>query len=395
MPENAHECAFCERTGAPRRCEGCERAYYCDYVCQTHHWIYHIFSCNSGDVTTAHHLALAARHGDLPEPVTSAEYGISTAGSPHARIMLFGVYAGLLEGLGVKPVILHRWKEDGNLIENIKRAYEGVSEELRGDYYAWFLRNQHILSTEHVAVQEKEGLTVAQERAYRTWCFIGRPRDTPPQIVSSLVQSLPYNDGLCFELYTMLLRGVFPGPQFPIWMTFGFCACQGEEALTRLRSDYRALIAACTFEEFVRAFTNASLIRLFEEKGVTLCASPNIIDVLSGSPDRQKPVWPLKRYVECEYYNFKNKIIDSRTTKQLSIWGFSSVLPPEEQKMLVSLYKRFFGFETNGDPLQLDKARRAGRLYEFFTEDMLFILKPKKIYKRMLKVSKAPGSDLL
>lgn len=115
-----------------------------------------------------------------------------------------------------------------------------------------------------------------------------------------------------------------------------------------------------------------------------------IIDIhhLPESVSFPLSVWDLKEYI-------KNKIASGKESDKTyspipSVYvdyGFFNCASTEEHRMLVDLYKDFFVLEVEekANSRKLHSACVRGRLFAFFTEDLLFKLEPKDVYKRLLK----------
>ncbi|KAJ3569498.1 hypothetical protein NP233_g5010 [Leucocoprinus birnbaumii] len=380
-------CTSCQSTEPPpKRCGACKKAWYCSPACQKHDWVRHIFECNpSREITTADHLALAVRQGVTPEHVdTVSDYGFLSTVSRRDTIMLFGVYVGLLDVLGVKPLILHKWRKEGTLVENIEKEFDQIPEDLRGDYYLWFTKNQHVFSSGLTLQSHLKRQSNLEEDSRQAWCFIGRPPEASTNDIQRWTSSLPSEDRDCFTLYTLLLSGPYPSPVRPMWIHFGFCACPDEGAEKKLARSYKRLIRACSFKEFCIAYRSSSLASLFLRTGEDEYSNPYLLDVLSRSPHEHNPVWDLKQYI-CNWSSV-DIAYASVAPPPPPRWGFPPSQNAVDRQTLVELYKKFFDLGENANPLELNKARLEDCLFQFFTEELSLYLKPTKTYKRLLSL---------
>lgn len=398
MPERC--CTVCDETDPPPKlCAGCNKAWYCSRECQKSHWVFHIFDCNpSRPINSADYLALAVIKDTFPEnPQTCEDYGFNKV-DPAQASKLLGLYAGLLSSaiLNVKPLTLHRWRLEGTLIENIKREYERPPERNRGEYYPWFLQNQDVLRSGGAEENDSRNQARVDDELRRAWSFIGKPPDTSIGEILQWSQALPKHHNHCFALYVHALSNTRLSPDSDLWISFGYCACSSPWDEDELTQSYTKLIHSCTFDEFCTAYTSSSLFALFQARNVDLCISnleslglapstpnPQIIDVLSGSPYRNKSVWDLKQYI-------RNKIIHGRDNVSIrpipsisADYGFHRCQNREDGKLLFDIYKKYFN--SSDSPLKLHHACIQGRLFEFFEVDVKIQLRPKNDYKRLLQ----------
>lgn len=316
---------------------------------------------------------------------TLKDYGFShIMTDPRKPTMLLGLYIGLLDPryLGVKATTLHRWRLSGTLVENIKKEFERLPPAARGAYYTWFLENEGVVSGAGAEERERQ---IIEESIRRAWTFIGKSPTAPMREIMRYLNSISKEKADCFNFYTQLLSGSHPAPNLGQWIHAAFCACDSQEAEMGLAQSYIALIHLCTFEEFCTAYTSSSLISLFKDKDLAI-SDPFVIDVLSGSPNSSKSVWYLKQYIEVKVIHGQESDTTRLPTPSVAVdYGFLNCTSVEEHRMLVDLYKGFFALEEKANPLELHASCIQGRLFAYFVEDLMFKLKPKKVYKRMLK----------
>ncbi|KAF9444124.1 hypothetical protein P691DRAFT_778468 [Macrolepiota fuliginosa MF-IS2] len=384
----AHECKLCHDTDpAPKQCSACKKAWYCSKECQQHDWVQHIFDCNlPRAITTADYLALAVNQNLLPDhPQTIIDYGFANMIQPE---MLLGLYIGLLSPsyLGVKPYTLHKWRLKDTLVENIKREFESIPEAARGAYFPWFLQNEHVVSGARAEEAQRKFKSEADEWSRRAWCFIGRSPTASMDDIRQYQKSASREEKDCFFLYTNLLSGYHPSPAQDLWIYFGFCACNSQEAEMELARLYKMLINRCTFNQFLKAYTSYSLVSLFKDKEVNI-TDPLIIDVLSGIGGTHgwKSVWRLKQYIELKSIHGPDDTTIKPTPSIRVDYGLFNCRTSEEHKLLLDLYKGFFALGRGVNPLQLHQACIEGRLFMYFAQELSFKIKPRKTYERLLK----------
>lgn len=278
------------------------------------------------------------------------------------------------------------------MIENIKKEFQRIPEGNRGDYYAWFLDNQHIVGGERTQETEQEFQSQAEEYLLRAWRFLGKPPTTSIDEIRHYQSSIPKTQNDCFAFYAMRLSGGYPGPDLELWVNLGFCACECPEAEMQLSRQYNDLIHRCTFDEFHTAYRSSSLASLFRDKGIDIedpygigITNASITDVLSETPDRNKSVWDLKQFMENKKIHGPEDTTHHPTRSVSVDYGFLNCETQEEYKLLFDLYKGFFALRSAEKPLELHRACIQGRLFEYFTQDLKFKIQQKKKYKKLLR----------
>ncbi|KDQ23119.1 hypothetical protein PLEOSDRAFT_1108754 [Pleurotus ostreatus PC15] len=153
--ENRHTCGA-HIFASYKQCSGCKKVWYCSEACQKSNWVRHIFECQPRQpINTSHHLALAACDKLIPaDPQTRIDYGFTKVPTSEARLKLLGVYEVLIVYMNVPARKLHKWRNDGRLLPEIKAALEKLPGD-HGAHYHWLLENQHILDgSVHEATRE-------------------------------------------------------------------------------------------------------------------------------------------------------------------------------------------------------------------------------------------------
>lgn len=375
----SHGCNTCGKLCILRKCRRCQQAKYCSHKCQTADWLRHIIDCNTyvgTPVTSAHHLVHATVTGiPLSDPQARLDWGIdkAIALSPDAPPMLHLLYKGLIEEAGVLAMQLHRWRVDGTLVANIKAVYEAMPSEARGERYSWFLAHQSVLTDPYV--MEYEDAKGEDSMNRRVWPLVGGDPTACSATIRAFIGKLDDITLNCWALFRWIMSSTYPAPVTPLWLELGFCACPTKEDEMSLAAAYKDLISVCPFYVFCDAYAAGSLASLFLQHNITPYPSPTtastfrlcLADALSLPPYNTRSVWWLKRLTSIAPDNSE---VDWQCPYPLDVeWGFTHGRNKEDMQALMRLYKGFFSCPTS-NPLELDAARRAGRLFQFFFVDL-------------------------
>ena len=202
-----------------RCCSGCKRVYYCSTHCQEDDWVEHKFVCNPGryPITTADHLALAVRQDMFPgNRQTCEDYGFNRVHTDDEETNLLGLYIGMLIHLlmrsSQRAYRPHQNLEDSSqdhsqmacswsVVDKIKATYYKIPEDRRGEYFPWFLRNEHILApggqSSSTSAQASQAMPVELSGVHvdaavvTAWRFIGGSEsDSAEEIKAALARKL-------------------------------------------------------------------------------------------------------------------------------------------------------------------------------------------------------------
>ncbi|KAJ3568428.1 hypothetical protein NP233_g5722 [Leucocoprinus birnbaumii] len=383
------ECSRCKRTDPPpKQCAACERAFYCSSKCQRRDWVAHIFDCKpKRTLNSADYLAYSVlERGRQPEyPEAESHFGFGNSTDKGAAKRLVGLYTMLLhpDQLGVKPIALNRWRVEGTLKENIKREFQKLPEDKRGPDFAWFLKNSNVV--DELPLQKKlEMFESPIEKSIRKTCeSVGMPPTLTQAEMQGYINSMPPDENECLMMLTFLNMHAAPDISSTIWVKFGYSVF-GKHNEAPLAGMYFNLTRRCTFKEFCAAYALGSLVKLFTQYGIEV-DNPGLVDLLSETPEVKKSVWWLRQYIDIVLVNgFESEMEFKPGQPACGDYGFARVKTVEEHRMLVDLYKGFFANMTGTQPLEMHTACRKNRLFEFFTEEMSYKLKNKKVYKRLL-----------
>ena len=311
--------------------------------------------------------------------------------SSYSREMLLSLYEGLIKENNVTANRLHQWRVDGTLISEIEAIYEAMPLEARGERYSWFLSNKDVLENPNW-VMPADLVQAERDMDTRMWVIVrqnltGHSTTTMRAFLRTLDE--PGRD--CWELGRLLFDSLCPGYASMLWMQFGFCVCPTREDELKLFVAFRSLLAQCPFLLFCHAYSKDSLIALFRLYNIAVFPSPatspifyyGLIDVLSVPLERRQSVWWLKRLANLYP---KDSDIDLRSLYPFNVsYGFLNCRDKKEAQTLMDLYRNFFS-SAGSNPLELEKARRAGRLAEFFFKDLGIKMgkKRRKQYTRWL-----------
>ncbi|KAF7351496.1 MYND-type domain-containing protein [Mycena sanguinolenta] len=364
-----HLCESCGESAAVR-CSACKKVWYCSKKCQESDWGGHLVNCNPGrPITTADHLRAAVHRGKLPDDLDSlSDYGFTRVGQLGANILL-DVYRILFED-GVRSRDLHRWKNAGNLLEEVEKLLRRLERWKTSDVLPWFEDHRYAFDPTAAVPnhdEDDQALAVMGEKIERLhiqrWNQIGQFHShNHDQILSYIKNHWPSEERTFFFFHALLLVVGHPTtPDFDMWVKFGFCACQDESEEGFLAATYRMLASYCSYEEFLSAYTSSTLIQLLDANGLRgrRMIHPYLEDVLSGSPSRFKSVWFLKQHLRCSVGTRSNLIPSVRVD-----YGFMNCASDSEYQELKDLYKDIFE-RRRANPLQLHEACLAGSLYEY------------------------------
>jgi hypothetical protein len=159
----------------------------------------------------------------------------------------------------------------------------------------------------------------------------------------------------------MILDNGRPPPGSPIWVKFGFCACDSEFVEGALAELYRNLMSTCTFDQLFWAYETYTLVYLLDRKIGENWRQvfPDLEDVLHESPHCHKSVWWLKNYVLAE---------DAAMSPSVSVdYGFMNRETDDEVEELKQVYRKILGGYGVAKPLLLHKAAMEGQLYAYIS----------------------------
>lgn len=317
------------------------------------------------------HLALAVRNNLFPQDTQTCEdYGFERAFTAENRSNLLGLYIGLMDPriIGIPPKTVNDWRVRGVLVEEIKTAYYKVPAQSRGNYFPWFLENQHILNPSTAA--DSQSKDNGDAMVLRAWRFTGGAETDSPAEIRARINAMPQDRQSCHVFYTMLLSKWHPAPFHDFWIPFGFCSCSCEEDEMHLGGRYQVLITKCTFDEFHDAFCSAGILDLFRKHGIDV-DDRYLSDVLQNR-NMNKSVWDLKQFA----IQTEGRIVNSVACD----YGFMNCRKDAEIQALKKVYRTFF--ERHGaDPLALHDAALRGDIFGYLGS----LMKLNAKYERLMK----------
>ena len=369
------------------KCAGCSpRVMYCSKACQIANWRHHIFVCyayRGKTVPTAYHLARSCYRDLLPtDKQTLEDYGFNRVYTPKNQSMLFGLYQGIFIYFDIHPKMVHTWRRDGILIQEIKKVFEEIPSQSRGGYYPWFLEHQDLLDPS-LEPYTKLAEDFALEATMRAWEHIGgRPLSNDTRLIDVHIEraTWPVLRQDCFNLYVLTLSDSHPSPPFRIWLTFGFCTTNDQYNEMQLGIAYRTLHTRCSFEEFYQAYESCSLIHLFSSKNIDLEQfGSRLAGFLADAPHMNKSVWDLKQFVIADE-------LDAVPVPSVGAdYGFYNCQNGEEVLQLKEVYKKVFE-DSKGDPLKLHEACLQGKMYEYVRTTLKLKRKDRRpLFRRLMK----------
>jgi len=384
------QCQSCEEERKGKwKCAGCNsKVVYCSKACQIEDWPSHIFDCyayRGKTVPSAYHLARSCYQDLHPiDKQTLEDYGFNRAVTPFNRTMLLGLYQGLFKVFDLKPKTIFTWKREGILVQEIKKVFEEIPPQNRGQYYPWFLENQDLLDPSLGPSKASKVLEdFCLELVMRAWRYIGgRPLPNSTAINDINIEKATWSDNKsdCFDLCSLVLSDSHPDPSLRIWLSFGFCTTQNQYYEMQLGIAYRTLVMKCSFEEFYQAYDSCSLVQFFSSKNINLEQfGVHLADLLANSPRMNKSVWNLKQFVVADEP-------DCVPVPSVKVdYGFFNCRNEEEVAQLKEVYKKVFE-DSNGDPLKLHEACLQGKIFDYVRTTLKLKGKDQNpLFRRLMK----------
>jgi len=342
-------CDVCRDDKYLRRCSKCKEAWYCGTECQETAWYKHKFCFRIGrELDSADYLVLDCYYDELPEePSVLDDFGFRHFDDADSRPHVLGLFVGLVKYLKVGDRKLHRWQVERTLKQNIIAAYSTLPEELRGEYFAWFLNHDWIFNL--AKPRSLSDLTDALKQLAVS-VLDAEDRDTP---VGALQPDAKQH---AFLIYAQLLNGWHPRPGTLAWISLGFCTRPDEWAESPLGVMYQQLIEKCSFQEFWKAMDTPSMLRLLDKYGFTKTYKTfRHFESLMNGVNRNISVWALK-----EFCNMADPD-PSRTV--IADYGFMNCHNAKDRQDLKQAYQTFF--QRWGDELELHAACCKGQIFEY------------------------------
>jgi hypothetical protein len=371
------ECAYCPAAAA-KKCASCGKAYYCSQKCQRADWKHHIFNCDPPrEINTAYRLCRAVFKNQLPEDEeTQADYGFSRTTDARESQKLLGLYIGLFLYSNVDPRDVHRWRKNGNLLQEIRRIYDAKPPSSRGGYYPWILENQHILDP-----NTNSTFNPLEFQLKKTWAYIGGDPNPPYPDQDRIIESWSEKRRQVWVLYYNILAGYHPPPDQMVWVEFGFCICRSELEESSLAMFYTDIIISkgCPFDEFVAVHTNSSIPSLFPKYAADSEWANNqrLRQLLEESPI--KSVWRLKAYVYQTIEQHEMLVSFRMDYGIINCRGVVALL-----QLLKDTYKRVFEHQ-DGDPDKLHEEAMQGTTFDYVDGLLKLKKKDRAVLRRLMK----------
>ncbi|KAL6701647.1 hypothetical protein J3F84DRAFT_355391 [Trichoderma pleuroticola] len=380
------ECCVCGRK-TNRRCQFCNLDWFCRKECQDKMLFSHLTKCSARSITTADILYSGIIADWLPEDLETCEhFGFTRCRDGREKSHLLGLYQGL-RYLGVTAVQLNEWREKNILVSKTIEEFSKLSEQNRGGYFPWFLRNQHILdnSTPPLQLDGKDNPLQRSIDAARP-CLDLEDRD------KDLQQLEPPSKRHCFLFYAMALDSSYPNPywtEFDTWYDFGFAVCRSEYDQKQLGELYSTLVGGnksmrdydqslgvkpgnypdiptCSFNEFWLAYGNGSLGKLFHHYGLggkigRYLGLQEFLSFPLNQHELRPSVWRLKHFLALDpntpLGNFPKVEAAARE------YGFTSQLNARTRLALRQFYEQLLKEANN--PFRVHEAKDCGKLLEY------------------------------
>ena len=293
-----------------------------------------------------------------------------------SRLSLFKFFPYFTDEINPETVLT--WKQEGILIQEIKKVFERFPAQNRGQYHPWFLEHQDFLDPSlepSTVVMDSEDPLI--EAVMRAWRHIGGrsfPNSTARIDINIEKATWPKHKQDCFDLCVLVLSDSRPDPSFRIWLSFGFCTARHKYYEMQLGIAYGMLVKRCSFGEFYQAYVSCSLVQLFGSKNINLAQfGLHLADFLASAPHMNKSVWHLKQFVVAD------ELDGVPVLAVQADYGFFNCRNEEEEVELKDVYKKVFE-DSNGDPLKLHEVCLQRKIEEYVRAT----LKLKKKYRRQL-----------
>ncbi|KAF2498689.1 hypothetical protein BU16DRAFT_481792 [Lophium mytilinum] len=366
LDDELGECQECPRLTS-RTCSFCNRDLFCSEICEQKRSGPHLYTCTKRPLTTADSLYRSLGSDVLPTDADVLEdFGFNHLPSFADQSNLMGLYKGLYLSDKVTEEDLHNWRTEGTLVANIKAFFFRIPEAYRGGYFPWFLEHTHILEK---PLSGKE----ATEKMVATFFDQANSYLTPEDQGKKPQELKPDAKAACYFMLAEVLHSAHPNPVEENWYTFGFCTCLDDYEERTLGGLYQKLLIGDklfpgagwnrvfkipTFTEFWQAFEAGSLIELMDSCGLKEDQSSfRHLESFLSTPASHPSVWGLKQFLVI------NQPAEHPPSPALAVdYGFMNCRSFEETCTLMEIYKRLL---QQADPLDLQKACLAGKLFEF------------------------------
>jgi len=370
--DHEYECGGCPRLTS-RRCGLCGTDRFCNSSCEKRMTESHKLTCSNGPVTTAHYLYLDCTADEIPKDLDVIEdFGFSQLLSFTEQSKLLGLYKGL-QILDVESSELHEWRRSGLLAEHIHGAFEKLPVESRGEYFPWFVENQHrIFPSAHASAEQDD----SPERLFGPARFLLEPSDR----LKHMKDLQPCSKRKCFMLAALVIQLMHPPPgAVGPYYDFGFCACLDESEEQILGVAYQRVIIGlehspqqiywgqiptssshpARFREFWQAFESRSPLRFFARNGIPLKTMKirHLETYLNGSEEVQNlPIWDLLTFL-------KSGDAERPSDEVFIVFGF--VRCAGDLRIIGRLKQLYASLLACVDILELQEAQIGGQLLEF------------------------------
>lgn len=403
---NIGSCKACLKPTS-QTCDMCHNEWMCSRKCEQEIMINHIFRCSPNrPLDSADYLVKACHDEVFPDdPQTREDFGFHKVCTQVERNRLLFLYECLVRVAKWDSRKIHTWRSENQLATEMRRICQlKMSNPLIDACFSWFLANEHLVDTSTPAPTDTEIVESFYQPAGR---HIGLEDTSVDSIMDDFVTW-----GNCkqtaFRFYARILLGFDPSPDSQEWMLFGFCACSSSDSRGCLIFLYRMLIDRCSFEEFCTATESSNVFRLlceylFERKTPKRASSiseaeqlehvscgerldrledleavlPHLQYVLGRPQVAQGAVWYLKRFTlsdEC----YPNSVV-------VLHYGLFNCQDAIERLELKTAYKRLLADNSAGDPIELQTACLANKIYEYASSKIQLDNKFKRLMRNLNK----------
>lgn len=291
----------------------------------------------------------------MPDAELVQGFGFERCRSNKDWTYLFGLYIGLVKHLSVSSRSLHKWQQENSLARNIIKTFEDKKKAhgrfYEGEYYPWFLNNQHIVDANAPKQPPGErGLDLEALRKY----LPAKDKNTP------LSKLEPMSKKDTAFLYAAVKGGSMLPPVTEIWNTLGFSTCHmngwDEQALINF---YSRLFDKSSFVEFQKAYEQRSLEKLARAKGFSREVNEfRKRGVMVGLPPVHPSCYDLKQYVVCG-----DVVVEPPRPVGVD-YGFWKCASAKERILWKDTYLKLFKHHAYNDR-DLHEACISGKTYDY------------------------------
>lgn len=140
------ECDVCKEYAKEITCDHCRKPRYCSLDCKILGTRSHKTCPPPTDLRSVDHLYIDVYNDVLPtNEKTIKDYGFNNCKNAEEWCNLGGLYCGLLKFIRIPRDVLHDHCMKDEITDLIKKTYENMPVNSRGECYPWFLQHQNVV----------------------------------------------------------------------------------------------------------------------------------------------------------------------------------------------------------------------------------------------------------